>query len=150
MSQRLNPFYAALAAIRNRMVRTRPCAHENADTSLGNGQVWAKCEDCGQTFQQANWDAAKARAKEHDAAIEQLDDIHDATREVFVLVTRRQDGKRPDFVKTVGHSFTPGIGTKLLFESAQCAEDYLEQIILPQIPQARDYYEVRPIYVVLL
>ena len=32
-----------------------PCPHETADTRLGNGQIWAKCEDCGATFQQEDW-----------------------------------------------------------------------------------------------
>jgi RecJ-like exonuclease len=58
-----------------------PCPHNNADTWLGDGKIWAKCEDCGGTFQQANWDSIRAYAKEHEEAQELCDDLHDATRD---------------------------------------------------------------------
>ena len=29
-----------------------PCPHDCLDTSLGNSQVWARCNDCGATIQQ--------------------------------------------------------------------------------------------------
>lgn len=50
--------------------RQAPCPHENADTRLGNGKVWAKCEDCGTTFQQDNWDMSRKAATEFEEAIE--------------------------------------------------------------------------------
>lgn len=30
---------------------TVPCRHEDLNTKLGNGQIWAKCNDCGSTLQ---------------------------------------------------------------------------------------------------
>lgn len=33
-----------------------PCPHYSANTSLGDGRTWAKCDDCGETFGQENWD----------------------------------------------------------------------------------------------
>lgn len=50
------------------LMRERPCAHESADTTLGNGEVWARCCDCDQTFQQAHWERARAAAAEFDTA----------------------------------------------------------------------------------
>lgn len=29
-----------------------PCSHDCVDTDLGNGKVWARCDDCGQTISQ--------------------------------------------------------------------------------------------------
>lgn len=52
--------------------RYRPCEHENADTSLGDGKTWAKCENCGATFQQSNWQKARDAAVEFDRALETL------------------------------------------------------------------------------
>ena len=52
--------------------RYRPCEHENADTRLGNGKIWARCEDCGATFQQENWQNARDAAAEFDIALEVL------------------------------------------------------------------------------
>lgn len=150
MSERLNPFRAALNSIRIRLNRTRPCPHENADTRLGNGEIWAKCEDCGETFQQANWDAHRQRAKEQDEAIELADDLHDAVREAWMIATRRKSTAKADFVKTCGHPFTPAIGAKLVFESEGAANAYLDEILIPQIPRAREYYEVIPAYVTIL
>ena len=50
--------------------RQGPCPHDNADTTLGNGRVWAKCEDCGVTFPQEYWENARAAAKSFDDALE--------------------------------------------------------------------------------
>lgn len=52
--------------------RQAPCPHDNADTTLGNGKVWARCEDCGVTFPQEYWENAKAAAKSFDDAIETI------------------------------------------------------------------------------
>ncbi len=52
--------------------RQAPCPHENADTRLGNGQIWAKCEDCGLTFDRAQWPDARQAAKEFDDAIQAI------------------------------------------------------------------------------
>lgn len=30
----------------------QPCPHDALQTDLGNGKVWARCEDCGQTIRQ--------------------------------------------------------------------------------------------------
>mgnify|MGYP003552782935 CR=1 FL=1 len=50
--------------------RQGPCPHDNADTTLGNGKVWAKCEDCGVTFPQEYWENAREAAKRFDDALE--------------------------------------------------------------------------------
>jgi hypothetical protein len=52
--------------------RYRPCEHENHDTSLGNGRIWAKCEDCGATFDRATLESRRAAARDFDAAIAAL------------------------------------------------------------------------------
>lgn len=46
-----------------------PCPHDNADTSLGNGKVWARCEDCGATFPQDKWERSRDAAKDFDDAM---------------------------------------------------------------------------------
>jgi len=58
----------ALAIIR----RQAPFPQENADTSLGAGGVWAKCEDCGATFAVSYWPMARAVAQRFDDAVERL------------------------------------------------------------------------------
>lgn len=52
--------------------RQAPCAHDNADTSLGNGKVWAACSDCGATFPQDRWAHARSAAKEFEDALATL------------------------------------------------------------------------------
>ena len=52
--------------------RQAPCPHDNADTSLGVGGVWAKCEDCGATFAVSDWPRARVTAKEFDEAVWRL------------------------------------------------------------------------------
>lgn len=49
--------------------RQAPCAHDNASTDLGNGKIWAACEDCGETFPQNRWDNARQASKGFDDAI---------------------------------------------------------------------------------
>lgn len=55
--------------------RQHPCPHDNADTRLGNGKVWAKCDDCGVTFQQDQWPHARASAKEFGEALDVLTNL---------------------------------------------------------------------------
>lgn len=57
--------------------RQAPCPHDNADTRLGNRKVWAKCEDCGRTFQQDQWGSARKAAEEFEAAMEALTKLKD-------------------------------------------------------------------------
>lgn len=68
--------------IRKRLAQTFPCAHENADTSLGNGKIWAKCEDCGDTFQQERWDTYRQNAERHQEALDALDALEALPPEV--------------------------------------------------------------------
>jgi hypothetical protein len=49
-----------------------PCPHENADTNLGTGEIWAKCEDCEETFLQEHWQRYKDDAKKFDEAVDRL------------------------------------------------------------------------------
>lgn len=58
--------------------RYRPCEHENADTRLGNGKIWARCEDCGATFQQEDWQDARDAAAEFDIALDVLNKGEDS------------------------------------------------------------------------
>lgn len=57
--------------------RYRPCEHENADTRLGDGKTWAKCEDCGATFEQARAKDAREAASQFDRALDELDRQHE-------------------------------------------------------------------------
>lgn len=50
--------------------RYAPCQHENYDTSLGDGKTWAKCEDCGETFQTANLQRYQLSAKQFEEAMD--------------------------------------------------------------------------------
>ena len=52
--------------------RQRPCEHENHDTNIGNGLVWAKCEDCGATFDRARLPDRQRAVEKFDEAIEVL------------------------------------------------------------------------------
>lgn len=52
--------------------RYAPCPHEHADTRLGTGDVWAKCEDCGDEFRREDWHYYRAKAEEFNAAIARL------------------------------------------------------------------------------
>ena len=52
--------------------RQAPCPHDNTDTSIGDGSTWARCYDCGVTFEQANAQRAIDAATEFEQAIEKL------------------------------------------------------------------------------
>ena len=54
------------------IARYCPCRHDNADTNLGNGKIWTKCEDCGVTFLQENRQAAHQAADRFEAALATL------------------------------------------------------------------------------
>ena len=49
--------------------RNHPCPHENADTRLGTGKIWAECYDCGATFLQENWDNVREDSRKFDEAV---------------------------------------------------------------------------------
>lgn len=57
--------------------RYTPCAHENANTSLGNDKVWAKCEDCGATFQQDHWAKIRVACLDFKRALDTLSGVHE-------------------------------------------------------------------------
>ncbi len=40
-----------------------PCPHDAIDTNLGNGRIWARCDDCGETLKQESLDVLR-RANE--------------------------------------------------------------------------------------
>ena len=52
--------------------RYAPCPHYNTDTSIGDGSTWARCDDCGVTFEQANAQRAIDAATEFEQAIAKL------------------------------------------------------------------------------
>lgn len=49
-----------------------PCPHYSADTSLGDGRTWARCDDCGETFAQAAWDAYVRESEKFEDALDYL------------------------------------------------------------------------------
>ena len=52
-----------------------PCPHDNADTNLGNGKVWARCDDCGAEFAQENWQKARDAAQRFEDAMARLNHL---------------------------------------------------------------------------
>lgn len=54
-----------------------PCPHETADFSLGTGTYWARCEDCGATFEQRNVDEIKQRCLDFDEALHVFVAVHE-------------------------------------------------------------------------
>lgn len=50
--------------------RHSPCPHENTDTSIGNGKIWAECNDCGETVLQANAQRYKDAANDFENAVQ--------------------------------------------------------------------------------
>ncbi|MBT1077067.1 hypothetical protein [Geobacter grbiciae] len=52
-----------------------PCPHDNYDTRFGDGQTWAICEDCGETFQTANLQRHQKLAKDFEEAMDCLNAI---------------------------------------------------------------------------
>lgn len=52
--------------------RQSPCPHECVDTSIGNGCVWAKREDCGATIEQSRIPASRSASNKFDDAINHL------------------------------------------------------------------------------
>lgn len=52
--------------------RYRPCAHGYHDTRLGDGTTWARCEDCGSTFDRATLPRRQEEIARFDAASESL------------------------------------------------------------------------------
>lgn len=49
--------------------RHEPCPHHSLNKNLGNGKVWAECNDCGQTIAQASIEALRA---EHERFVEAM------------------------------------------------------------------------------
>lgn len=47
-----------------------PCPHLTADFRLGDGKMWAKCEDCGETFLQENLPKYRAQWVKFQEAID--------------------------------------------------------------------------------
>lgn len=46
-----------------------PCPHDDLNTNLGNGKLWAKCLDCGETLAQSSIEAARDQYKRFDEAL---------------------------------------------------------------------------------
>jgi hypothetical protein len=49
--------------------KNHPCGHVNSDTTLGNGRIWAKCEDCGEEFRQDYWPILKKNSEDYENAV---------------------------------------------------------------------------------
>jgi hypothetical protein len=56
----------------NVIQRNAPCPHDDIDTNLGNGKIWAKCHDCGATFPQDTLMRSRESAREFEDAVEHL------------------------------------------------------------------------------
>ena len=52
-----------------------PCPHDCVDTNLGNGSVWARCEDCGETIRQESLGRLRVS---HDRFMQALQVIEDS------------------------------------------------------------------------
>lgn len=52
-----------------------PCPHDCIDTNLGNGLVWARCDDCGETFRQESLDRLR---QSHERFMQALQVIQDS------------------------------------------------------------------------
>ncbi len=61
-----------------------PCSHFSLDTSLGNGKIWAKCEDCEEILHQEFIPRHRKSALEFEMAIETLDKMVNPLIEVNV------------------------------------------------------------------
>lgn len=69
------PESSLLKTIQAELLKTYPCPHDNADTHLGDGRTWARCEDCGVTFRQENWGRYRKAAEDHEAALASLREL---------------------------------------------------------------------------
>lgn len=69
--------------------RQIPCGHHNIDTNLGNGTIWAKCEDCGETFQQENIEIHRKSETEF--------------QEAFDLICKLLDEPQPKLIEGVAY-----------------------------------------------
>lgn len=49
-----------------------PCEHLTVDKSLGNGKIWCKCEDCGETILQEHLVEYRINAENFADAIQIL------------------------------------------------------------------------------
>lgn len=52
-----------------------PCPHEDVDTRLGNGLVWARCNDCGETVKQESLERLRLA---HEKFMDAMGTIQDA------------------------------------------------------------------------
>jgi hypothetical protein len=50
--------------------RYSPCPHNSLDMNLGNGKIWAKCEDCGEIVKQERIDKYREESMKFEKAIE--------------------------------------------------------------------------------
>ena len=52
-----------------------PCPHFNLITDLGNGKIWALCEDCGEEIAQQSVQQYRSDSLAFERAIEMLDKL---------------------------------------------------------------------------
>jgi len=52
-----------------------PCHHDSYHTDLGDGTIWAKCDDCGEIFAQKNIHRYQQQAKKFEEAVDCLQSI---------------------------------------------------------------------------
>lgn len=53
----------------------KPCPHDNANTNIGTGNIWAKCDDCGEIFEQERWGNARLDAQKFEDAMARLNHL---------------------------------------------------------------------------
>lgn len=57
-----------------RLLRTHaPCQHDSVGSSLGGGQIWVSCQDCGQTMRKTALPALRQAATEYHTALAVLE-----------------------------------------------------------------------------
>ena len=72
-----------------------PCPHFNLITDLGNGKIWARCEDCGETLQQENIQRYRNSSLEFDIAIETLNQrLEQVAEEIDNKIEKIQESKK--------------------------------------------------------
>ena len=54
--------------------RNAPCMHESVDTSLGNGEHWVHCDDCGETLDKYRMERLRKCAKSYYEALGVIED----------------------------------------------------------------------------
>jgi len=61
-----------------------PCPHFNLNKELGNGLIWARCQDCGDEIHQNSTQKYRNDAMQFEIAIATLDKVINPLMEMIV------------------------------------------------------------------